>query len=715
MLKGDLTKFSPGDLLSFLSHLNQEGVLTVGRNGQGLSISFQNGFLVGADSEQADGKILGALHHDGLISPEQFFSLDQARLETGLPLRQILEDSASIDLAEAGPIFEAGIHEVLFQLFTWETGDFQFNEIPVDPTSGGQVYDCTGLSLEAARQVDEYREFLRNIASEDLSLVLTDSGRQGSECSIEVRHILDSANGEKSVRQVMVDSPFNSFKAMTAVQEALSQSWIELRTGGAPVSVPRVESAAELTPEGKLFLSYKRSLMKILGAQDKRERDWELLSYCKDHFDYFLLIAFKQEKVVRCRRFQLDAEGKRLGTELPNPVGGFESDPTFRFVCESKSPFFGKAFASPLLKGFGEPDSAVECAIIPMGGKDGESFLLFVSTDQEETVPGPLHYLELISWQIHPPRKDEKVPARVESEAEGDGAASEPADKTAVPDQTPTAEALVAGVKELPPMPHVISRVLELLADVNSQASDMVEVLSRDPVLVARLIRVSNSVLYGRGQETTSLGQAVVRLGGKTLRSLVMAASMKTLFPMDQTNVGIWGQSLWQHSIECGLAARRVAQLAGYSDPEEAFVAGVLHDIGKVVILLNKPDEFRLILKRQALEKESFGSAERAILGFDHTDVGELLLNKWQMPGNLRACVKHHHDPAGADSDTQLANIVAAANYLAHAYGSQPDPVLAGNVGDFETICGELNVASDRVQTLLEEIGSYLENSGLLD
>ena len=122
------------------------------------------------------------------------------------------------------------------------------------------------------------------------------------------------------------------------------------------------------------------------------------------------------------------------------------------------------------------------------------------------------------------------------------------------PVQTGSADALVAAVNELPPMPHVVSRVLELLSDPDSQMSDMVEVLSRDPALVARLIRVSNSSLYSRGQETTSLGQAVVRLGGRTVRSLVMAASMKSLFPLDKTNVGLWGQSLWQHSIECGLA-----------------------------------------------------------------------------------------------------------------------------------------------------------------
>ncbi len=710
MLKGDLTKFSPGDLLTFLSHLNQEGVLTVSRGDQGLSIYFKNGFLVAAHSEQADGKILNSLQTNGLISAEQFADLDQARRETGLPLQQILDDTVTIDLTGASSILDAGIREVIFQLFIWETGEFQFNEIPIAHSSERQVFDCTGMTLDAARQVDEYREFLRNIASEDLVLALTEPGRQAPGCSAEMRFVLDHATAEESVRQVMADGPFTSFAIMKAIEEALERSWIELRPNQASGPVPDVD----ISSEGKLFLSYKRSTLKVLQAPDKQGQISEILSYCRDHFDYFLLLAFKQDKLTRGRRFQRDENGRLLGVELANLEVSLESDPTFSFVFGSKSPFFGKAIASPLLMGLGEPDPAGECAIIPLGAQGERNFLLFVSSDQEEQIPCPLHYLEMIFWQIHPPRLEDPV-SRGATDSENLRSDSEATPKMAAPGQINTADAMVAAVNELPPMPQVVAKVMELLSDADSQMSDMVEVLSTDPTLVARLIRVSNSSLYGRGQETSSLGQAVVRLGGNTVRSLVMAASMKSLFPLDKTNVGIWGQSLWQHSLECGLAARRVAQFTGYPDPEEAFVAGVLHDIGKVVILLNKPEEFRLILKRQAAAKESLGTAERAVLGFDHTAVGELLLAKWQMPENLQACVKHHHNPTEAGQDNRLPHIVAAGNFLSHAYGTQPDPALAENSGDFEQTCIELNLTPERIQDLMGEIGSYLEQSGFAD
>ena len=704
MIKGDITRFSPGDLLTFLSHLNQEGVLTVTREDQGLTIYFRRGFLIAAHSEQADSKVLGSLCACGLVNPEQYSDLDLARRETGLPLRQILQDSGTLDLNAAEPVLRTGIHEVIFQLFTWGTGDFQFNEVSLEQFAGEQVYDCNGLAMEAARQVDEYREFLRNVASEELVLFRTEAGQRVSECPDEIRFVLHWANGEESVRQVLQAGPFTSFAVMKAIEEAAKKQWIELRPGQSSVSEP----ATEPVGEGPLFLSYKGSVLKVIQAKDKQQQVSVLINYCRDHFDKFILFSLNGSTVERCVRFQRDETGRRLGIELPNPECGLQSDPTFRFVCESRSPFFGRSFISPLLKGLGEPDPTDGCAIIPLGGKGEKNSLLYVCADGDTQIPGPLHYLEMISWQIHPPRQDEKT-------ANPTAAQAAATSQTAGPDKATTAATMVAAVNELPPMPHVVTQVMELLSDPNSQMSDMVAVLARDPALVARLIRVSNSALYGRGEETTSLGQAVVRLGANTVRSLVMAAAMKSLFPLDKTNIGVWGQALWQHSIECGLASRRVAQVAGSTDPEEAFVAGVLHDVGKVVILLHKPEEYRLILKRQTADREGCAAAERAVLGFDHTEVGLLLLKKWQMPGNLQACVRYHHDPAGADKDQRLAKIIAVGNFLSHAFGSQPDTALDKNFFHFEQVCAELNISPDRSQALLEEIGSSLEHSNLLD
>ncbi len=702
MIKGDLTRFSPGDLLTFLSHLNVEGVLTVNRGDQDLNIHFRSGGVAAASSDQADGKVLASLRDAGLVNAEQFAALDQARRETGLPLRRIIKDSGAVDLAAIEGPLVAGIHEVVFQLFTWDAGEFQFSEVSLDDLAEGPLCPCNGLALDAARQVDEYREFCRNVAAEDQVLAVTAEGRQAA-ADENVRAVLDLADGTRTVRQVVLDCPRTSFAAMKAVEQGLQRQWLAARTGAsAPVAPP-----AEGADAGELYQSYKRTALKVLQAAGRQERITELIAYCRDHFDYFVLFSFAQGQVARCLRFQRDETGRRVGTELPGATCGLDADPTFRVVCESRAPFFGGAFDSPLLRGLGEPDPAGECAVIPLGGKGDRLHVLYVAAGAETRVPGPLHYLEMIAWQIHAPARDGQ-PATAPPAAPATPPAPAPADRA------DAAAAMVAAVNSLPPMPHVVSQAMDLLSDRDSRMSDLIEVLSRDPALVARLIRVSNSALYGRGEQTTSLKQAVVRLGANTVRSLVMAASMKALFPLDKTNVGVWGQTLWQHSVECGLASRRVAQVLGHHDPEGAFVAGVLHDIGKVVILLGRPEDYRQVLKRQASAKEGFTAAEQAVLGFDHTEVGQRLLAKWQMPESLQACVRHHHEPGAAGPDAVLARIVAVGDYLSRCCGGQPDADLAALSCDYERICAELGLPPERAQSLLDEMGACLENRELL-
>lgn len=263
-------------------------------------------------------------------------------------------------------------------------------------------------------------------------------------------------------------------------------------------------------------------------------------------------------------------------------------------------------------------------------------------------------------------------------------------------------------------MPEVLARILDLLADPNSQMAELAEALSHDQALVARLIAVSNSALYGGSHEISSVNQAVVRLGTRTIRSLVVAASTRTLFPADATHVGVTGHELWQHSVECGLTSRRVASTVRYADPEEAFVGGVLHDVGKVVMLLNLSDEYRRVLKLQASSGSGSVAAEAAVLGFDHTMVGELLLDRWNMPDVLTACVRHHHDPDAAGEHAALARIVACGNYLGHAHGTLPDGATAEAGVAFAEHARSLGIAPDQMTALHERVVEDLESSHVL-
>jgi putative nucleotidyltransferase with HDIG domain len=191
---------------------------------------------------------------------------------------------------------------------------------------------------------------------------------------------------------------------------------------------------------------------------------------------------------------------------------------------------------------------------------------------------------------------------------------------------------------------------------------------------------VANSSLYGGTQKAGSLSQAVVRLGMRATRNLVVAISTRSLFPLSNSRVGLWAKELWQHSVECGFAARRLAETAGGVDPDEAFVGGVLHDLGKVVILLNQPAAFRQIQQRQQAEQLDARTAETRVLGFDHAQVGARLLQHWEMPAALVEAVAGHHDPA---TDARLGRIVACGNVLCH--GARV-PVVAGEVDSVRSI-----------------------------
>ena len=116
--------------------------------------------------------------------------------------------------------------------------------------------------------------------------------------------------------------------------------------------------------------------------------------------------------------------------------------------------------------------------------------------------------------------------------------------------------------------------------------------------------------------------------------------------------------------MQSGLAARRVAEFTRRADPDEAFAAGVLHDIGKVIILLNRPEEYAEVQKRLEQGAPDCAAVERAVLGFDHTRVGDLLLTRWSMPDGLRAVARWHHDPDKAGDAAPLVQVVAGGQLL---------------------------------------------------
>ena len=225
------------------------------------------------------------------------------------------------------------------------------------------------------------------------------------------------------------------------------------------------------------------------------------------------------------------------------------------------------------------------------------------------------------------------------------------------------AQLIIETTGDLPAMPHVASQVLKKANDPNATAKDLHQIISQDQSLAARVLKLANSSYYARSRAITTLTDAVVIMGFNTVKSLVMASVTRELFK----NFGLNEQLLWVHSIGSAVAARTIARKVRFPKVEEAFLTGLLHDIGITVLLLKLPKKMTPILEAVYNgNAEDFRSQEMEVLGFDHAHVGELLAEKWRFSDEIVEAIGLHHRPEEAQANPGLVRITYAANMFCH-------------------------------------------------
>jgi putative nucleotidyltransferase with HDIG domain len=358
--------------------------------------------------------------------------------------------------------------------------------------------------------------------------------------------------------------------------------------------------------------------------------------------------------------------------------------------------FFGNRFPSALLDKFSGASETGECALIPVVNKGQVAVFIYAFNRNGFSGRSPQHYLELLSWM---------VTSRL-SAVDGPVVKVRPTDQPAAaePAAALSPAQLVAGIHELPPLPSLVTRALDMLSDPEVDIHAVTDVIGKDQSLVTKLIKISNSALFGGLQRVDSLHQALARLGAKTTRSLVLSASMQTYFFKSNPGMRTWGQFLWQHSVECGVAAKRIAAATGFEDTEQAFVGGVLHDIGKLVLLLVNADAYRQVQNLKKRDRLSDHDAERRVINTDHTEIGELLMEKWKMPASARACVKFHHQVDKAGEERHLAAIIAYADLLSHLHGSPLQWFVADPETTAADMAGALNLTESANAALVDAV-----------
>ena len=226
-------------------------------------------------------------------------------------------------------------------------------------------------------------------------------------------------------------------------------------------------------------------------------------------------------------------------------------------------------------------------------------------------------------------------------------------------------QSLLTDVKALVSPPHIYLKVSELMHAADSSAKDFEEVIHLDPTLTARLLRIANSSFYSFRSKVDTVSRAVAVIGMRDLYSLVIAVSAVQSFSKISNGL-VNMDTFWRHSIYCGLIARTLANRCNVLHTERMFVAGLLHDIGSLVIFNRLPEVARDLLLIAQGDEEVLYQAEKEALGFTHAHVGGVLLDHWQVPPTLYRAVTAHHEPFTVLEGRLEASIVHLANVLAN-------------------------------------------------
>lgn len=232
--------------------------------------------------------------------------------------------------------------------------------------------------------------------------------------------------------------------------------------------------------------------------------------------------------------------------------------------------------------------------------------------------------------------------------------------------KTITARDLARGVIELVSLPEIFIQVNAMVDNPKYSAKDIGTVIEDDPGVSARLLKLVNSPFYGFPSRIDTISRAVTIIGTRELRDIVLATSVIRTFkglPNDLVTM----DDFWRHSILCGIAARLLATYKGLHQAEHFFVAGLLHDLGSLIIYKKLPEPAREVLLRTRHSNEVLYQVEQELLGFDHAEVGLELVRAWKLPSTLIESVGYHHAPENAQDHPLEASVAHVADLIVTA------------------------------------------------
>jgi HD-like signal output (HDOD) protein len=226
---------------------------------------------------------------------------------------------------------------------------------------------------------------------------------------------------------------------------------------------------------------------------------------------------------------------------------------------------------------------------------------------------------------------------------------------------------IVAWVSDLPPLPHVAAQAIALIEDPNISANKLTDLLGKDPALAARVLKIANSAMFSCQREITTLNQAIMVIGFKALKGIIVAATLRQL----NRKFGPTEKMIWENSTCTAAGCQILSKHLKKNYADETFLLGLLHDLGKIVLVRQMPAEYEKVVG-ETKQGRWFHEVEQNAFGFGHQLIGALVAKKWNFSHETCQAILHHHDPVEMPFKTPLDEktaLIQTADLFAHAAG----------------------------------------------
>lgn len=273
---------------------------------------------------------------------------------------------------------------------------------------------------------------------------------------------------------------------------------------------------------------------------------------------------------------------------------------------------------------------------------------------------------------------------------------------------------ITARIAELPVLPAGVSEVIAACDDPDITVGQISQKILQDQQLTASILKLANSAMYGLSRRVATVTEAVVLLGFATIKSLAISSHTYRLLNRSLPGYGLQRGEIWKHSIAVAMASRRIAVEVHFAPVEEAFIAGLLHDIGKTVLSSYMEDAFDEVSAIVENERIPFSEAELRVLGFDHAELGARIARLWNFPPDLVEAIRFHHDPSAASLKPKLNYAVHLADCICMMLG-----IGIGSDGLSYTIEGgtleALGLEPGQVEQIIDKLEPLLHDDMMLD